>query len=156
MATWGEVAEQAPELAAGVRASFDQHKHKILATLRRDGSPRVSGIETEFRDGEMLLGMMPGSRKALDLRRDPRMALHGPSLADADDPAAGPGDAKVSGRAVEVADPDGEPPAEGDLPATWFRVDVREVVLTRVHESLTHLVIDVWRDGEGVRSFRRE
>jgi hypothetical protein len=35
-------------------------------------------------------------------------------------------------------------------------VDVQEVVLTRVHESLTHLVIDVWRQGEGLRRFRRE
>jgi hypothetical protein len=155
MATWGEVTKQAPDLAAGVRASFDQHKHKILATIRKDGSPRVSGIETEFRDGDVWLGMMPGSVKAQDLRRDPRLAVHGPSLADADDPAAGPGDAKISGRAVEVTDPVTRA-ALGVEDAGWFRIDVTEVVLTRVDPSLAYLVIDLWREGEGLRRFQVE
>ena len=100
MATWSEIESAAPELAGRARAAFDAHKHKVLATLRRDGSPRISGIEATITDGELWLGMMPGSRKALDLRRDPRLALHSASDDPPDDPTAWTGDAKLSGRAV--------------------------------------------------------
>src|SRR2546429_4283378 len=44
--------------------------------------PRISGIEVEFAEGEIFLGLMPGSRKLYDLERDPRLALHSPT----DDP----------------------------------------------------------------------
>src|SRR5207247_4178575 len=111
-----------------VRALFDAHRHKTMATLRRDGSPRISGIEVEFSDGEVFLGMMPGSVKALDVLRDPRLALH--SASDdppEDDPGRWPGDAKIAGRAVEV------PPVTGHgPPAHRFRVAIREGVVTRV------------------------
>src|SRR6266508_6283529 len=89
MATWDEFAAAAPELAARVRAAFDRGVNKLLATLRRDGSPRISGIETTLKDGELWLGMMPQSRKALDLRRDPRMALHSPRRIPGRSPASG-------------------------------------------------------------------
>ena len=105
MANWRVIEEAAPELAARARATLDAHKHKVLATLRRDGSPRISGIEATFEDGELWLGMMAGSRKALDLRRDPRLALHSASVDPPDDPTSWPGDAKLAGRAVEVDDP---------------------------------------------------
>src|SRR5918995_5370643 len=133
MATWSEIEAAAPELAGRARAVFDAHKHKILATLRRDGSPRVSGIEANFADGQLWLGMMPGSRKALDLRRDPRLALHSASLDPPEDPTTWPGDAKLAGRAVEVDDPErlrklgaGDDPAGAHL----FRVDITELVHT--------------------------
>src|SRR4029453_12710299 len=102
MASWKEIEAAAPELAGRARASFDAHKHKVLATLRRDGSPRISGIEASFADGQLWLGMRPGSRKALDLRRDPRLALHSASVDPPEDPSGWAGDAKLSGRAVEV------------------------------------------------------
>ena len=70
MPSWNEVERAAPQLAAVVQARFDAYRHKILGTLRADGSPRLSGIETTFKDGELWLGMMPDSRKAQDLRRD--------------------------------------------------------------------------------------
>ena len=159
MASWSEVEAAAPELAARVRATMDAHKHKVLATLRRDGSPRVSGIEATFTDGELWLGMMPGSRKAMDLRRDPRLALHSASVDPTeDDPSAWPGDAKVAGRAVEVDDPAllkrmgaGEEAGEAHL----FRVDVTELVHTRVGEPADHLVIELWQEGRGLRIMRR-
>jgi hypothetical protein len=158
MASWNEVEAAAPELAARARAAFDAHKHKVLATLRLDGSPRLSGIEADFVDGELLLGMMAGSRKALDLRRDPRLALHSASVDPPDDPTTWPGDAKLTGRAVEVQDParlaqlaGGEQPEGSHL----FRVDVTELVHTRVGDPADHLVIDVWREGEGLRRLRR-
>ena len=83
MATWNEVEAAVPELASAVRAAFDAHKHKVLATLRADGSPRVSGNEAVFRGGELWLGMMDRSVKALDLLRDPRLAIHSATVEDA-------------------------------------------------------------------------
>ena len=44
-----------PEFAARVRELFDAHRHKFLATLQSDGSPRISGIEMHFVAGEPLL-----------------------------------------------------------------------------------------------------
>ena len=161
MASWGEIESAAPELAARARAAFDAHKHKVLATLRRDGSPRISGIEASFTDGELWLGMMPSSRKALDLRRDPRLALHSATVDPSDDPTAWPGDAKLTGRAVEVDDPAmlerlgaGDQAGRAGRGAHLFRVEVVELVHTRVGDPADHLVIEVWQEGRGLRRMR--
>jgi Pyridoxamine 5'-phosphate oxidase len=129
----------------------------VLATLRRDGSPRISGIEASFTDGELWLGMMPGSRKALDLRRDPRLALHSASVDPPDDPSAWTGDAKLSGRAVEVEDPEllRKLGAGDEGGAHLFRVDVTELVHIRVGDPADHLVIDLWQEGKGLSSRQR-
>jgi Pyridoxamine 5'-phosphate oxidase len=158
MARWEEIEAAAPELAARARAAFDAHKHKVLATLRGDGSPRISAIEATFTGGELWLGMMPGSRKALDLRRDPRLALHCASDDPPDDPTSWPGDAKLSGRAVEVDDPALlKELGAGDQAdsAHLFRVDITQLVHTRVGDPPDHLVIDVWQAGRGLRRLRR-
>ena len=105
MATWREFEAAAPELAARARALFEAQKHLTIATLRRDGSPRISGIECIFEDGDLWFGSMGGAVKALDLRRDPRFALHcgtGDSARWEGDPARWQGDAKLSGRAEEA------------------------------------------------------
>ena len=133
MVAWHEVEADAPEFAARVRALFQAHKHKTMATLRADGSPRISGIETEIGE-EVTFGSMPASRKLADLRRDPRMALHSPSAdPPEDDPTAWAGDAKISGRAVPTDD--------------GFRVDITEVALTYVKKG--RLVIESWHPGRG-------
>jgi Pyridoxamine 5'-phosphate oxidase len=158
MASWQEVTAAAPELAGAVREVFDAHRHKLLATLRRDGSPRISGVEASFADGELWLGMMPGSRKALDLRRDPRLALHSASVDPPDDPTGWSGDAKLTGRAVEVHDPArlarlgaGDDADQAHL----FRVDITEIVHTRVGDPPDHLVIDHWQEGRGQHRMQR-
>ena len=116
-----------------------------MATLRRDGSPRISGTELEFRDGRVRLGMMPSSLKLLDVRRDPRVAIHSPTLEPpAGPPSAWPGDAKIAGRLVEIEPLDSEPPG-----TTSFEVDLAEVVLTCVDETNTLLVIESWHEGRG-------
>src|SRR3954454_22057707 len=98
MAGWGQIEREAPELTALARSFFDAFTHKTLATLRRDGSPRISGIELDFSDGEAWLGSMGQAVKAPDLRRDTRFALHSGWA----DPPEWHGDAKIAGRAVEV------------------------------------------------------
>src|SRR4051794_5345488 len=103
MASWTDFAAAAPDLAKRVQAMFDAHTHKTLATLRKDGSPRISGTETTFRDGELWIGSMWQALKAKDLQRDPRFALHSGSGEPDDD---WPGDAKLAGHAHEVTDPE--------------------------------------------------
>ena len=80
MAGWREIEQEAAEFAARVKARFEAGTNKTLATLRRDGSPRISGSEAAFVDGELTFGMMPGSMKLLDVRRDPRIAMHSPTI----------------------------------------------------------------------------
>jgi hypothetical protein len=143
MPSWSELEAQAPELAAEARAFFDAFTHKTLATLRRDGSPRISGTEVEFRDGEAWLGSMWRSMKALDLQRDPRFALHSGSA----DPSAWTGDAKLAGRAEDVT----EPEATSHL----FRLDISELVVVRMGEPADHIVVESWHEGRGVERAER-
>jgi hypothetical protein len=144
--SWAEVDADAPELAARVRRRFEVGVNKTIATLRRDGSPRISATELDFTNGELTLGMMGGSLKLLDVRRDPRVAIHSPSIdAPVDDPDW-PGDAKVAGLLLEVAMEDERFPDAG-----FFRLDLREVVLTSVDEAAGLLVIESWHPGRGLR-----
>ena len=148
MTTWGEVEWDAPEFAARVRARFAIGTNKTIATLRSDGSPRISASEIEFAHGEMTLGMMGGSVKLRDVQRDPRLAVHGPTLEPPeDDPSAWPGDAKVAGAVVGIDRPAGDQ-HEG---AAFFRIDLTEVVLTYVGTPADHLVIESWHPGRGWR-----
>src|SRR3954465_14079254 len=98
MARWGEFEAEEPELAARARELLDAHKHKTLATLRKDGSPRISGTERETRDGELQVGARWRAVKGLALLRGPRFALH----SAAEDPAEWAGDAKVAGTGPET------------------------------------------------------
>ena len=152
MSSWAAVEAAEPEFAERVHRIFDAHRHKVLATLRRDGSPRVNGIEVEFADGELLMGMMPGSMKAQDLGRDPRLALHAASEdPPEDDPSGWLGDAKIAGRAVEVIVPTDE-----DEPPHRFKVDITEVVLSRVGRPADHLLIESWHEGRGLERKERK
>src|SRR6478672_3256396 len=110
MAAWKDVEQAEPEFAARVRQLFDVGRHKTIATLRADGSPRISGIECEFTDDDLQFGSMSDSRKGADLRRDGRFALHGPTFHPVEgQEAAWPGEAKIAGRAVPAgAVSDGE------------------------------------------------
>jgi hypothetical protein len=151
VASWADLEADAPDFAARVLRVFGSRRHKTVATLRRDGSPRISGIEVEFSEGEVWLGMMPASVKSLDLRRDPRLALHAQSEdPPAEDPGTWAGDAKLAGIAIEQAAP-GQP----QLASKRFKVDIAEVVLTRVGPSADHLLIEAWHPGRGLQLQRR-
>ncbi|MGH9281235.1 MAG: pyridoxamine 5'-phosphate oxidase family protein [Acidimicrobiales bacterium] len=149
MTSWAEFAGAEPDFAARVKAIFDLQKHKTMATLRKDGSPRISGTEIEFSGDELMVGSMPGAVKAFDLQRDPRLAIHGPAIDPPDgNPTLWVGDAKIAGRAV---------PASGEMPgAHYFRVDITEVVLTKVGDPPDHLVIESWHPDRGYRRVQRE
>lgn len=145
MTSWTDFATAQPDLAARVRARFEATKHKTMATLRKDGSPRISGTETAFDETDLTLGSMPGAVKLADLRRDPRVALHSATVDTVDGQEADwPGEAKVAGRAVPIAQTDGPDGA-------YFRVDLEEVVLTTLAPSGKELCIESWHPGPGYR-----
>ena len=135
---------------------FDAGRHKTIATLRADGSPRISGIECELADGELRFGSMTGARKGADLKRDPRFALHGPTF----HPVEGkenewPGEVKVAGRAIPAAaateegaseQPDGE----------MFIADITEMVITGLNAEGTRLVVEWWTPERGLQRVERE
>jgi hypothetical protein len=115
--------------------------------VRADGSPRISGIECVFEDGDLVFGSMAHARKGADLLRDPRFALHSATV----DPVTGeeaawPGEAKVSGRALASSGPDGD----------RFRADVEAVVHTHLDEKATMLVVEWWTPAGGLRKAERE
>ena len=140
MPSWSEVERDAPEFARRVRTLFQARKHKTMATLRADGSPRISGIETQFGD-ELTFGSMPRSRKGADLARDPRVALHSPSVDPPEgDDAGWLGEAKVSGRELRTDD--------------GYRVDIAEVALTYLGGG--QLVIESWHPGRGLEKVARD
>lgn len=148
MASWAEFETANPEFASRVLALLASRKHLTMATLRRDGSPRISGTEVEFAGGQLRLGSMAGAVKALDLRRDPRVAIHGPT----EDPpaasaAAWKGESKIAGIAIEV---------ESGSTAHRFLIDIREAVITRLNEAGNRLVVESWTEGRGYRIIERE
>ena len=156
MATWQEFETAEPDLAARVRRLFDLGRHKTIATLRADGSQRISGIECDFSDGGLRFGSMVGARKGADLRRDPRFALHSPTT----DPVEGreaewPGEAKITGRAVldgPLGSTDGGDGPEGDA----FVADLTAVVVTGLDPDATRLVVEWWTPGGGRHRTERD
>ena len=151
MTAWQDVEQAEPEFAYRVRALFDAHKHKTIATLRADGSPRISGIEAVFEDGQLVFGSMPSARKGADLRRDPRFALHSATV----DPIEGsesqwPGEAKISGRAIAAGPITDGPDRER------FQADIAEVVHTHLNDQATMLVVEWWTPVYGLRRIERE
>ncbi|WP_432564254.1 pyridoxamine 5'-phosphate oxidase family protein [Kineococcus sp. SYSU DK003] len=150
---WIDVEESEPDFAAAVLARFRAGRHHVLATLTRDGSPRVSGTEVDPWRGDLVLGSMVRARKAADLRRDPRFALH----AHTGDGSMTGGDAKVAGIAEEVLDEavladytaDRQPPT----PFLLFRLLLTSVVLTDLDGE--RLRIRTLRPGRGLLTDHR-
>ncbi|GAA1423945.1 pyridoxamine 5'-phosphate oxidase family protein [Streptomyces thermospinosisporus] len=178
---WEAFVTAEPDFARTVEERFRAYTHHVLATLRKDGSPRTTGLEVRFFDGELWFGMMPDSRKALDLRRDPRFALQ---ANPGEGTTMGGGDVRISGRAFEVEDEEirrkyneGEKretsgntekaaeaaaaeeeekadKAEPPEPFHLFRTELTEVVRTYVEDE-KYLVMQVWKPGEPVRTLKR-
>ena len=147
--SWGDFQREAADFAAYVRGRFEEHGLGLLATLARDGSPRISGLEPIFFDQDLWLGMMPDSVKGRDLRRDGRFALHNATI----DKDVTLGDVKIQGLAVLVTrrEEPGTPSVghEADL----FRAELRRV--SSVQVAGDHLLIRTWRPGHPVSARER-
>ena len=149
VASWDDFRRQAPDLADAVHARLTATLHTVLGTLKADGAPRLTGLEVHFSEGELWLAMMPDSRKADDLRRDPRFSVH-----SAPDVSMVDGDAKVGGRALEVARRGCTSTASPRrFPSHYRRAawPCSGPISPRPRlpgSRVTIMVIDIWHDGE--------
>jgi hypothetical protein len=73
---WSEFERAQPRLAQLGQERLITPGVVLVATIRRDGTPRVSPVEPFLLDGELWLSMMWQSTKARDLLRDPRILVH--------------------------------------------------------------------------------
>ncbi|MEU4997660.1 pyridoxamine 5'-phosphate oxidase family protein [Streptomyces sp. NPDC021622] len=152
---WAAFAAAEPDFARTAEERFGLFTHHVIATLRKDGSPRTTGLEVRFLYGELWLGMMPNSMKALDLRRDPRFSLQA-------NPGAGTemagGDIRIAGRAIEVTDPETVARYAGEVgppePFHLFRTELAEVVRTYIEDE-KYLAVRLWKPGAPARTTRR-
>jgi Pyridoxamine 5'-phosphate oxidase len=99
---WGEFAAEAAELASLGMDRFERTGLALVGTITAGGYPRISPVEVFVVDGHLMLGMMWKSRKALDLLRNPRVVVH----STVSDREGTEGDFKLSGRAIDVPEPD--------------------------------------------------
>jgi hypothetical protein len=156
---WPSSAAEAPELAKLGEERFDAAGLALIGTIRKDGTPRISPLEPLIAHGELYLGMMWQSRKALDLLRDPRCAVH----SVVSKPDASEGEFKLWGRVRDVADPDERArcadayfekiawrPAE---PYHLFALDIESAAWIK-SDGKAQLVIR-WRAGGELRTSKR-
>ncbi|HEY8300418.1 MAG TPA: pyridoxamine 5'-phosphate oxidase family protein [Jatrophihabitans sp.] len=154
MATWDEFAAAAPHIA---EVFLRRHRATgnlcLLATLRRDGAPRISPMEPSIFEGQLLLVGMPDTTKFRDLLHDPRFSLHTATV----DTQVGDGDAKLSGT---VRDARGEQlhqrfvanlyeesgmDLRGETFPHFFAADITEASTVEIVDG--HLDITVWTGG---------
>jgi predicted pyridoxine 5'-phosphate oxidase superfamily flavin-nucleotide-binding protein len=97
--TWEELEQAAPEIATHGRELIERFQFVLVGTLTKDGSPRITPVEAYIIDGHLLANMIPGSLKARDLLRDPRVYVHAPVTAKEGSP-----EFKLAGHAAVVED----------------------------------------------------
>jgi hypothetical protein len=153
---WRVIEQAEPEFAGRVRMLFDAGRHKTIATVRADGSPRISGIECQFTGGNLSFGSMTGARKAEDLKRDPRFALHGPTFHPEEGKESDwSGEAKIAGRAIPAGPMTTEEASE-QPEGEMFIADITEVVITGLSADATKLVVESWTPERGLRKVERD
>jgi len=98
---WAQLEDRQPGLARLGRQRLLEPGVVLVATIRGDGTPRVSPVEPFVLDGTLWLSMLWQSRKAADLLRDPRVLVH--SVVTSRD--GGEGEFKIRGTARAEDDP---------------------------------------------------
>jgi hypothetical protein len=160
MVSWAEFATEASELASLGEGRFDATGLCLVGSLRRDGWPRISPVEPLISHGQLYLGMMPRSTKALDLQRDPRCVVHS-TTSNRDGTE---GDFKLYGHAIEI---NGEQERDSYADALYeqiewrpegdyhlFAVGITEAAFVRIEDGAMR--IRAWRPGEPVAERVRE
>lgn len=164
MATWDGFSAAAPETAAVFLRRLEKTGLGLLATVRADGSPRISPLEPTVSSGRLWLGSMPGSQKSKDLRRDPRCCLHSAT----EDTNVADGDAKLFGRAMEATDEADRRAFVAAVKATaghdldempggfdLFWLDITGGSSVQLGEGGDHLRITAWQEGRAERVIER-
>jgi len=97
MITWTEFEQREPVLAEVGHAQFYQHNIGLgfLATVRRDGGPRVHPVCPVISPAGLHVLILPGPKRG-DLRRDGRYSLHTEMFPPGKRPIAPPGPSSVT------------------------------------------------------------
>lgn len=156
---WDAFAEACPQIAGPAAERFSADEVVMLGTIRADGRPRLSPCELDFAAGRLCFGMMWRSHKALDLLRDPRLAVHSVPIGRMN-PS---GDIKLAGLALDETDPDVRAVYKAvleeridwvpDEPFHVFSLDVREAAILRFGEADRRLALR-WDEPGGFRTLR--
>jgi hypothetical protein len=162
MVTWSEFAVAAPRISAiFTRRHAATRNLCMLATVRMDGSPRISPMEPRIFENQLVLVGMPGTTKFRDLDRDPRFCLHTATV----DTEVTDGDAKLWGRVHDLQDEalhqrfaedlfaDMGLDLRGQKFAPFYTADVTSASSVEVVDG--HLDITVWKYGDGERVIRK-
>ena len=160
--SWSDFERAAPDLAAVGRDRIERFGFVFLATVRKDGGPRVNPVEAHFVEGELTHALLPRSVKALDLLRDPRAYLHTPVL---DAELGRPGEFKLRARAFLIED-EGYRHAVQDAvaarsgwrpPDDWrfFRQEIEGAAFHEYDEAAEAHVLKRWTPGRGYESTTR-
>lgn len=158
---WKTFQETAPELARLAEERFVRNGVALLGTLHKDGSPRISPVEPLLAEGELLLGMMWHSTKALDLLRDPRCTLHSAitSLEGSE------GECKLDGRATQATDPVLQSTHLSIFRQHWaehapqrfhvFALDVEHAAFITYDLVSSEMLVTRWDPQQGLRAARQ-
>jgi hypothetical protein len=154
MASWKQLADDAPDLAARARARFEAADRHVLATRTLTGAPRVSGAEVGFWEDDVWIGSASRSGRSMDLLVDPRLVLH----SNPGDGSRVSGDVKIDAT-VRPSAPDDARKAQvlastgRSEPFQLFWLDLERVQITTVDESVTR--VETWRPGAGAHVVER-
>ncbi|HEX2152580.1 MAG TPA: pyridoxamine 5'-phosphate oxidase family protein [Acidimicrobiia bacterium] len=159
MIDWTQFATEAPRISEIFRRRHAATaKLCLLATIRSDGSPRISPIEPNIFEDQLVLVGMPGTTKFRDLDRDPRFCVHTATT----DPYVGEGDAKLWGSVVNLQDKefhhrftdelfrDQGLDLRGDEFDPFYVGDIASASSVELEDN--RLRITIWKPGEGERA----
>jgi hypothetical protein len=159
MARWADLEAAAPELTTSGRELIDRFRFVYVATLRRDGTPRISAVEARIVEGDLAMSMIPGTLKARDLVREPRLAVIAP-LQNPDDPNQ---ELKLRGRALEIYDDavkasvaaaiEGSSGWRPPLDWLFFSVDIEVAALIAWNAGVMRMIR--WSAEQGVEHIER-
>lgn len=163
MVGWEQFVEQAPNVAeVFLRRHAATGNLCLLATLRSDGYPRISPIEPRIFEGHLVLAGMPNTLKFRDLGRDPRFCLHTATV----DTNVTEGDVKLWGTVSNLQDR-GLQARFADQVYEEIGLDLRGQEFDPFYVGqLTgasalaftdnHLVVTIWKPGQGERVVRKD
>ncbi|MFN8384545.1 MAG: pyridoxamine 5'-phosphate oxidase family protein [Anaerolineales bacterium] len=145
--SWKTFETQSPEIAEFGKARL-HNKVAYLATIRKDGSPRVHPFTPIIGEGHFFVFMEPTSPKGHDLRRDGRYAVH----CSVTDTSGESGEVIVTGRATFIEDSEVRALAVRVCPYTpaeryiLFEFDLESVLITEYKDD--GVARRQWKDNE--------
>jgi hypothetical protein len=148
---WSDIELAQPRLADVGRVRLIEPGVVLVATLRQDGTARISPVEPLIMDGDLWLSMLWQSAKAGDLLRDPRILVHGIVMSR----DGGDGEFKVRGTARAEDDSAVQRRYADTVTATlgWnpqpgrfhlFAVDIAQVSFLRYDDATGDQFVTMW------------